>query len=36
MLGFDIAAAILFQAEGVDDGLFGTEEAHGQQHQLSG
>jgi len=36
MLGFDVAAAILFQAEGVDDGLFRTEEAHRQQHQLSG
>jgi len=36
MLGFDVAAAILLQAEGIDEGLFRPEEAHRQQHQLSG
>jgi len=35
-VGFDIGARVAFQAEGIKQGLFGAEKAHGKEYKLGG
>jgi hypothetical protein len=36
VLGFDVAAGVGFELEGLEERLLGAEEAHGEQHELRG